>query len=286
MHELAHIRSNKLLAINLLKNIGIESARLDVELLLAKAISKDRLSILLDQENLMNPHQMADFFSLLKRRLCYEPMAYILEEKEFFGLLFKVNQYCLIPRPDTECIVEKCLSLISFNSYDTVFDLCTGSGAIAISLLCNLPNIKMIASDISKKALMIAKKNAFSLGVAKRLLLRQGDLFDVFYDNEKASLIVANPPYIPSLDINNLSADIRNFEPKEALDGGKGEGLDFYHKILARAIYFLHDQGYLVLEIGFNQEKSIAKLIHPPLRLVDIIVDLGNQVRGLVIKKT
>jgi release factor glutamine methyltransferase len=285
MQEIFNLRYNQSFAVRLLHEIGIESALLDTQLLLALATNKNRLELQLSQNTLIDEIQLKYFFALIKRRLCREPIAYILGEKEFYGLAFTLDKNCLIPRPDTESVVEKCLSLIPADSQDVVFDLCTGSGAIGISLLHHRQKIKVIASDISPQALKIAKLNASKLNVADRFTARQGDLFDAFKHNEKASLIVANPPYISTQEINNLNPDVRDFEPHLALNGGREKGLDFYRKILKEAIYFLRDQGYLVLEIGFNQKQDIKELIPPTLTLVEFFKDLGNHMRGVILKK-
>lgn len=269
----------------MLKDVGVESALLDAQLLLGHVLSSNRIEIQLQGARILTKDEWGRFCALLARRLCGEPVAYLLGKKEFYGLEFMVNEDCLIPRPDTEVVVEKCLSLLKPSSADLVFDLCTGSGAIGITLLSLRPQLKLVASDISPKALAVAQKNADLLGVFERFTARQGDLFAAFKPHEQAQLIVANPPYIPSASISNLARDVRGYEPRLALDGGVGEGVDFYERIMRDASSFLQPYGYVVLEIGFDQEQAIRKLVGPDLTLVEFFCDLAGNTRGVVLQK-
>lgn len=270
------------MASGLLKELRIETAMLDAQLLLAHALKKERLEVQLAGEYRPNEQEIELFFKLLARRLCFEPIAYILGEKEFYGASFKVSKDCLIPRPDTEVVVEECLKLIKDDS--RVFELCTGSGAIAITLLRECLKLEVLASDISPKALAIALENSQNLGVGDRLKLLQGDLFEPFKGFEPANLIVINPPYIPTSDIAGLSPSVKEHEPKLALDGG-ADGLNFYRRILTEASNYLVPDGFLVMEIGFDQGEALKSLAQIHGWLGVIFKDLAGLDRGIVLQK-
>lgn len=279
------VRSAQLLAASLINNLGIDSAVLDAQLMLAHTLNKTRLFIQLNGHLFLLPNEIAQFFHMVSRRLMFEPIAYILGHKEFYGLEFLVSKDCLIPRPDTEVVVEKCLELIEENANDTVIDLCTGSGAIAITIQKARPHTKVLASDISEDALNLAQKNAHNLGVSERVLFYQGDLFAAFPSGVQARLIVSNPPYIASNKIAGLSPTVRNHEPRQALDAGDDGGVTFYRRILETAPLYLQACGYLVMEIGFDQRLEIEKLIGPKWRLVEFFRDLASNTRGIVLQK-
>lgn len=275
------IRSAQKLAATLLKQVGIESFLLDAQLILGVVTKKERFFVQLDSEQILTKNEEDQFFSLLARRLCFEPMAYIIGAKEFFGATFLVSKDCLIPRPDTEIVVEECLKLI--DGPQTIFDLCTGSGAIAISILLNREQAQVIASDLSEKALKVAELNALRLGVSSRLKLLKGDLFEPFL-GKKAQLIVINPPYISPEEIKKLAPDVREHEPLMALDGGK-EGLDFYKRIFANVDKYLYEKGFLVLEIGFDQSLALERLVDEKVWTKKIFKDLAGNDRGIVLQK-
>jgi release factor glutamine methyltransferase len=274
------IRFAQNLASNLLKEVGIDTAMLDAQLILGRITSQDRISIQLFGNNYLSEQQVRDFFVMLRRRLSYEPMAYILGEKEFYGARFVVDQNCLIPRPDTEVVVEECLKLLD-DGQKTVFDICTGSGAIAIALLLNRPKIRVEACDISEKALEIASINAKNLRVEDRLKLYYGDLFKPF--STKADLIVSNPPYIPVSHGQDLSATVREYEPKIALFGGE-DGLDFYRAIIKEAPNYLNNFGFLVMEMGFDQASALEAIVKNDWRY-RFFKDLAGHFRGIVLQK-
>lgn len=269
-------------ASGLLKELEIETAMLDAQLLLAHVLKKERLEVQLAGSNRPNDQEIELFFKLLARRMCFEPVAYILGEKEFYGASFKVSNDCLIPRPDTEMVVEQCLKLIKDG--DRVFELCTGSGAIAITLLLECPKLEVWASDISPRALAIALENSQNLGVDERLKFLQGDLFEPFKGLKPADLIVINPPYIATVDVSSLSPSVKEYEPKLALDGG-ADGLDFYRRILTEASNYLVIDGFLVLEIGFDQGESLKSLALAHGWSGEIFKDLAGLDRGIVLQK-
>ncbi len=276
------VRGARQLALNLLENVGIESCVIDSDLLVAHALSVSRLDLCLLPDRPLTKAEQSQFFASLSRRLCFEPMAYIFGKKEFFGHEFGVDQNCLIPRPDTECVVEKVLQLAGDKPM-RIFELCTGSGAIAISLAKTLPNVDITASDISLGALTIAQKNAHHLGVKSRVSFLHGDLFAPFSDLLPADIVVANPPYIATDIIRELAPDVR-FEPMLALDGGEN-GLAFYRRIIREADRFLCDSGWLVLEIGFDQGDQVASIFGEPWVNMEILRDWAGHHRVVVAQK-
>lgn len=279
------INSTINLAANLLKSIGIDTPLLDSQLLLAHTLKISRFELqLMSREQLLG-EQEKSFWQLIKRRLTFEPVAYILGEKEFFGLTFVVNRHCLIPRPDTEIIVEKCLSLLN-NSRSWVFDICTGSGAIAIAIAKNMPNVNVVATDISLSALEVAQKNAINLEVSERVEFFNGDLFAAIPGKYPlADLVVSNPPYISSSSYGKLSCNVREFEPKSALDAGDEHGLSFYGKILQQAHLYVKNNGYLILEFGFDQATAVVNLVDNKWQVIEVFQDLANNDRGIILRK-
>ena len=273
------------LARRLLWQVGIESSHLDAQILLEAVLKKDRLELMVGDELELNQEQLERFWSLVRRRLCYEPIAYLTSTKEFYGHEFHVSKDCLIPRPDTECVVEKCLSLLTDTSGGLVIDMCTGSGAIGLTILSQRPNLTVIGSDISLGALKIAEKNADALKVSQRFIGKHGDLFLALDASDVAQMIVANPPYIAKNALDSLPSDVGKYEPRIALDGGDEMGISFYRRILDGAASHLHDGGYLIFEIGFDQAELVVSLLPNGFKMVEIFKDLSGHDRGVVFKK-
>jgi release factor glutamine methyltransferase len=276
------VRMAQSLASALFHQAMIDNGLLEAQLLLGEVLKKTRIDVQLLGTRFLNEHEIDLFWQMVSRRLTHEPMAYIIGKKEFYGHDFFVSKDCLIPRPDTESIVEKCLTIIKPLSDAVVFDIGTGSGAIAISLLLLRPRLSVFASDISEKALSLAKINAKHHDVFSRLRLLQGDLLAPF--SQKARLIVSNPPYIATGEINTLSSTVRNFEPHLALDGGD-DGLIFYRRLLRDAYEYLESPGYLVMETGFSQKEAILKLITNAWHSYEFFEDLARNQRGIVLEK-
>lgn len=272
------------LASDLFSKVSIATNFLDAQLLLAFAINKAPLYIHLEPHRELSNNEFDIFFDLVARRLCHEPVAYLIGEKEFFGLPFFVSKDSLIPRPDTEVIVEKCLEKIDLDSQDLIFDLCCGSGIIGISLLKERKHLRCLATDICENALSLARKNADHLGVSARFDTGLGDLFDAVPPSIKAKLIVTNPPYISSLSIPILPRSVRDYEPHLALNGGL-DGLSFYKKILHQAADYLLPQGFLVMEIGFDQKDALKTLLGTKWCNVVFFSDLAGLDRGIVLQK-
>ncbi len=241
----------------------IESPRVDAEILLAHALELRRIDLYLRYDQPLNDDELARYKTLIKKRVQREPVAYIVGNKEFWSMDLSVSRDVLIPRPETECLVEQVLNhLPEISGSDSwgVLELGTGSGAITLSLASERPGHRFFASDHSLKSLEIARKNSESLGLANMVNFFLGDWFDpVKPDPSFLDVIVSNPPYIATSLLPTLSPEIYHFEPMAALDGGK-EGLSCLRSIIDRSPDFLKPGGYLFLEIGYDQLKSIKAI--------------------------
>lgn len=242
------------------------TARLDVELLLSNVLGyDDRIQLIMNYEKVLEENQFKKFIDLFEKRMNKMPMAYIFNEKEFMGFNFYVDENVLIPRPDTELIVEELIyhinKLTPKNKNLKVLDMCVGSGAIIISsakLINDKDNVSLYAVDISKEALSISKKNALNLN-ADNITFIQSDLFsskNLDPLKGKLDIIVSNPPYIKEDVIESLESDVKNFEPMIALSGGQS-GMDFYNKIIEDSREFLKLDGILIFESGHDQAEDI-----------------------------
>jgi release factor glutamine methyltransferase len=239
---------------------GIESSRLDAELLLSKALGLDRVGLIRDASRPLEQGELARFRQLIQRRRRHEPIAYILGEREFYGLMFKVDPRTLIPRPDTECLVETSLARTAAqNLYGRALDLCTGSGCVAIAFLKQRPTWRVTAIDISEGALAVARENSLRHGVAGALELRAGDLLVGLSNSARYELVMANPPYIPAHELPALSRDILDFEPKLALDGGN-DGLAVVRRLLEQVAPFLVEGGICAIEVHHDQARRAVEL--------------------------
>lgn len=239
---------------------GVESPRVDAEHLIAEALGKSRIELYLDLDRPLNEEERARIRALVERRRRLEPVAYILGYRDFYKARFKVGPGVLIPRPDTEIAVEEALRRLPKDGDDLlILDLCAGSGAIGLSILGEREGARAILSDISEEALEIARANAQALGLEERVSYAKGDLFEALDPGVRFDLIVSNPPYIPAAEIDTLAPDIREFEPRLALDGGE-DGLDLHRRIAARAAEFLKPGGSLIVEGGDGQAGAIAAL--------------------------
>ena len=261
---------------NLLKEKKISSSILDSEILLSKVLNKTREDILINLDQKINKMSISVYKEYLKRRSNSEPIAYILGEKEFWSKKFYINKDTLIPRPETELLVDKILKIYGGKKI-SILDIGTGSGCIIISLLSSLKHSYGIGIDISKNAILVAKKNALKYKLAKRVKFLNKSLKNIF--SKKFDLIVSNPPYIDSKDIKNLSDDIKRHEPRIALDGGN-DGLDLIKKVIYKSKHILKIKGTLALEIGNEQFKKVSKiLIDNNFRIKHVIKDYKNNVR-------
>ena len=265
-----------------LKKSGILSSRLDAEILLSSIAGKDRLE-LISKENLKVSNEQARYFHhLIERRKKREPIAYILKKKEFFSLPFFINSNSLIPRPETELLVEKILSIYK-NKKPFILDVGTGSGCIILSLLDKMPNARGVGLEISKDTIKIAKINAKK--VLKNHIFKvkfEHSSIQNFYSKKHFDVIISNPPYIPTYEIKNLSDDVKNFEPKLALDGGK-DGLDVIKKVIYKSKYILKSKGILALEIGNGQYFKVSQILKSNFfRTKYLIKDFKNNIRCIL----
>ena len=240
----------------ILKENNFETYSLDVEVLLMNVTGFSKTQLYLNTDYTLKTEEYEKFKKFFNRRLKNEPIAYIIEKCEFMGMNFLLNNHTLIPRPDTEILVEKAIEIINKNNFNNALDIGTGSGAIAISL-AKYCNINVTALDINDKAIEMAKKNA-NINKVKNIEFIQSDIFEKI--NNKYDIIVSNPPYIKTQDIKTLEKNVKNYEPILALDGGKS-GLIFYEKITNNAIKYLNKNGYLMFEIGYDQAKDVKNIM-------------------------
>jgi release factor glutamine methyltransferase len=242
------------------KERGIETPRLEAEVLLAHVLDVDRVRLILDASKPLAPAELARYREAIKRRRNGEPVAYVIGEREFYGLMFRVDSRVLIPRPDTEILVDVALQATrQWHLSGRALDLCTGSGCVAIAFAKARPTWQVTATDLSPDAIELARQNALRLGVIWGLRLLQGDLYGPLDAEERFELITANPPYIPHSEIPELQREVRDFEPRLALDGGE-DGLSFLPPILEGAARRLSPGGCLAVEIGAGQSDAVAKL--------------------------
>ena len=264
---------------SLLKENKIKSHVLDSEILLSKTLNKSREEILVSLDQKISKKNILVFNQYLRRRSKSEPIAYILEEKEFWSKKFYVNQETLIPRPETELLVESLINIFKEKKI-SILDVGTGSGCIIVSLLFNLQKANGLGIDASKKAIFTAKKNGLRYNLHNRLKFINRNITNIF--NQKFDLIVSNPPYIKRKDIKNLSEDIKKYEPLLALDGGN-DGLDLIKKVIYKSKYILKIKGTLALEIGNEQIKKVSKLLIDNNFIVKkLIKDYKNNVRCVI----
>ena len=251
----------------MLKNENIEAPKNKARQLLEKTLKQSKEYLIIYDTKEITALQRENYIKNIKRLIQGEPLQYITGKQEFMKLNFLVNKDVLIPRQDTEILVEEVIEISKKIANPVILDLCTGSGAIAISIAKYVPSAKIYASDISPKALDIAKQNAELNRVKNNIEFIESNLFNKI-KNLKFDVIVSNPPYIEKDEIKKLSKDVQR-EPIIALDGGK-DGLDFYRKISNEAYSFLNRQGYLCLEIGYNQKKAVTKIIEEQKRYINI----------------
>ena len=237
-----------------------DAPRLSAELMLARVLGCDRLDLYLDSERPLSPAELAEFKKLLIRRREQEPLAYILGQREFYGLDLKVGPGVLIPRPETELLVETALACLKDTLAPRVLDLCTGSGAVALALASEMPQAALTASDLSPTALECARENARRLGLEGRIDWRLGSLWEPlapaggFFE-----LITANPPYVSQGEYDDLPRQVKDYEPPEALLAGE-DGLDYIRDIIGGAPAFLRPQGWLLMELGAGQAEAAQHL--------------------------
>ena len=241
----------------ILKKNNIQTNQLDAEILLSKLMNKKRERLIINSDENVPIEIINNYNILLERRSKKEPIAYIVNQREFWSKDFYVNKHTLIPRPETELLCENVIKLFKDKKFNFL-DIGTGTGCILLSILSELKKAKGIGIDVSKKAIDVAKKNSINFnleGRAKFIVKPFNKIYGYKFD-----LIVSNPPYIKSIDIKNLKEDVRKFEPKLALDGGK-EGLDVIKKVIYKSTTILKKDGLLALEIGFKQHYKVSQIL-------------------------
>ncbi len=260
---------------------GIETPNLDARLLVQQATGFDHGELILRADHLLAKSEIVAIDQMVLRRLTHEPVSRIVGEREFYGRCFRVTKDVLDPRPDTETLVEQVLAVCAPGGQTDILDIGTGSGAIIITLLCELVDARGLASDVSSSALEIARFNAQSLGVTSRLAFIKTRWCAGI--KGKFDMIVSNPPYIPASDIENLSRDVKNFDPRLALDGGQ-DGLQAYREIASQCSSLLKPGGLVVMEVGHDQAGAVVNIFKTaqflePSRGATIVKDLAGHNR-------
>lgn len=271
-------------ASQVLRKAGVSEARREAGSLLAHVIERDRTFLISHAEDLLNERDFESFREVVKRRATGEPLQYITGRQDFYGREFMVSPAVLIPRPETEILVETALSVM--NDDATFCDVGTGSGCIAITLLCERPSARATALDISEPALKIARQNAEGLGVTQRLEFLRSDCFDSLSKNDQPfDMVVSNPPYVSADVIPGLQREVKDHEPMVALSPGT-DGLSIIRRLLAEAPQFLRKDGFMLLEIGFDQGVAVRELVDVQAwDLIDIKPDLQGIPRIVVLQK-
>jgi release factor glutamine methyltransferase len=261
---------------------GSDSPRLDAEVLLAHALGCKRIELYTRHTEDAPAEARLKFRELTRRRIEGCPVAYLVGRKEFFSLNFEVTRAVLIPRPDTECVVDECLRLAKGMAEPRVLDVGTGSGCLAVAVARHHKGAQVTATDISPEALAVASGNAARNGVAERVRFLHGDLFKPLPPGDSFDFILSNPPYIPHADIARLQPGVRDYEPHLALDGG-ADGYAVFERLVAGAPSFLKLGGYLIVEIGSPQERPARERIgrHAGYELAKTIHDGSGHPRVL-----
>jgi release factor glutamine methyltransferase len=254
---------------------GVETPRLDAEVLLCDVLKCQRINLYVNFDQPLEEDELKIYRSYVAKRAKHEPLAYILGHRAFMHSEFKVTTDTLVPRPETELLVEQIVALNKDKGPRDILDIGCGSGVIVVSLLQLLPEARAIAVDIKKEVIAVTMENAEKLGVANRCTGLVSDLFQNMAPDKKFDVIVSNPPYIPTADIPSLAADVQK-EPRTALDGGIN-GLDFYCRILQDINIFLKPSGMLAFEVGIGQGRQVAKLCHEQgLAITSVLNDYAN----------
>jgi len=275
---------------DVLKDHRVENPRLNAELLLAQCLGFSREMLYANLRREIQAQEKKALDELLKRRMAGEPLQYLLGHQEFWSVDLKVDPRVLIPRPETEVLVEEALSILAISSsrVTRVLDVGTGSGAIVIALAKDLGEIFAVATDISHEALQVAKENARKVGVGQRIRFVRGDLLHPFrlLTDGVFDLILSNPPYICQSDIEKLTREVKDHEPRLALNGGE-DGLDFYRQMSRQAPLYLREGGWLLVEIGRGQGREISALLEQSgcFKGPELVRDLSGIERVIKVQK-
>ncbi len=271
-----------------LRDAGFAEPRREAGALLSSSLGRDSAFLITHSDEALTPGQLADFRARVERRAAGEPFQYIAGRQEFYGLEFEVTPDVLIPRPETELLVEEALKLLKGSDAPLLCDVGTGSGCIAVTLLHERQDAWGFALDVSPAALAVAARNAARHGVEERLRFILSDCFDALRDGEhreiRFDLVASNPPYIAEAEIEGLQREVREHEPRLALTPG-GDGLAVIRRLVARAPEFLKPGGHLLIEIGYGQHAQVASLIDPTVwTLLDIHLDLQGIPRTVALR--
>jgi len=269
--------------IKILQKNKIANPQLDSEILLSNSIKRDKKHIILNPKEVLNSEQLGKFKSLIERRKKGEPIAYLINKKEFWKDEFFVNKDVLIPRPDSELIIEQVLKINSKDNQLQILDIGTGSGCILLSILKERSNFYGTGIDISKKSINVSKFNAKQLNLTNRVKFFHSSVDN--FNNGKYDIIVSNPPYIEQLSLKYLEKDVVNFEPKLALSGGF-DGFSKIRKVINKTSNLIKKNGKFILEIGFNQKNKVIKILKEEGFYVNkAIKDYGNNDRCIISTK-
>ncbi len=269
--------------ISILQKNKIANPQLDSEILLSNSIKRDKKHIILNPKEVLNSEQLGKFKNLIERRKKGEPIAYLINKKEFWKDEFFVNKDVLIPRPDTELIIEQVLKIYSKDDQLQILDIGTGSGCILLSILKERSNFYGTGIDISKKSINVSKFNAKQLNLTNRVKFFHSSVDN--FNNGKYDVIVSNPPYIEQSSLKYLEKDVVNFEPKLALSGGF-DGFSKIRKVINKTNNLIKKNGKFILEIGFNQKNKVIKILKEEGFYVNkAIKDYGNNDRCIISTK-
>ena len=269
--------------IDILQKNKIANPQLDSEILLSNSIKRDKKHVILNPKEVLNSEQLGKFKSLIERRKKGEPIAYLINKKEFWKDEFFVNKDVLIPRPDSELIIEQVLKIYSKDDQLQILDIGTGSGCILLSILKERSNFYGTGIDISKKSINVSKFNAKQLHLTNRVKFFHSSVDN--FNNGKYDIIVSNPPYIEQLSLKYLEKDVVNFEPKLALSGGF-DGFSKIRKVINKTSNLIKKNGKFILEIGFNQKNKVIKILKEEGFYVNkAIKDYGNNDRCIISTK-
>jgi release factor glutamine methyltransferase len=258
-------RSTKFLA-----NKGVDSPRLQTELLLAHLLKLPRMQLYLNFERTLAPREVDEFRELIRRRGRREPLQHILGSTSFCGLEIAVNRHVLIPRPETELLAERGWKFLNQRTPAAALDFGTGSGCLAIALASQSPATEVFAVDVSAEAVALARQNALRHGLSQRIVFFHGDGFAALPTAARFDLIISNPPYIPAAEVAALQPEVRDFDPRIALDGGP-DGLDFYRRLAAESPPFLERGGRLLVEFGDGQAEALCGILRQQKWVVEAI---------------
>ncbi|MBU1003073.1 MAG: peptide chain release factor N(5)-glutamine methyltransferase [Proteobacteria bacterium] len=275
---------------DLLKGAGVDSPRLSSQVLVGHVLGLDRVRLVLDRDRVLSVAEVRRIRSLVARRATGEPVAYLLGEKEFFGLSFRVTTDVLVPRPETEHIIEETQRRFSPDQAFSYVDLGTGSGCIAVTLALLFPQARGLALDVSPGALTVARDNARSHGVDGRIAFVRGSLGVPFAAQASLDLVVSNPPYVSEAEFGTVSFEVAGFEPRGALVpcvSGQSDGLECYRALIPQAGDALRSGGWLILEIGCDQGQAVPQLVDncSLFETVHVVFDLAGRDRIVVARR-